>query len=194
MSTFDQSERPENPQNSAQSARVRAPLLSLAVVLSFLIGAVAGMVAYRYAATKSKPRVALPTPAPAPVVSNLPTAVGTQPAVGTQRVLRNVAFHLLNGNAQVTLVLDQPISYDAHRLDQPDRVYLDLHGTHLAPDLVGKTVLVNQGGVSKIRMAQSQPDTVRVVLDLERRFDYSVVQESNPPGLVVKLTPHEKKP
>lgn len=193
MSLLGQSERPENPQNTAQSARVRVPLLSLAVVLSFLIGAIAGMVAYRYAATTGKPRTALPTPAPAPVVSNPPSAVGTQPAVGTQRVLRSVAFHLVDGNAQVTLVLDQPIPYDAHRLDQPDRVYLDLHGARLAPDLSGKTVFVNQGGVSKIRMAQSQPDTVRVVLDLEKRFDYSVVEESNPPGLVVKLTPHEKK-
>ena len=194
MSLLDQSEPPENLPDSAPSARVRVPLLSLAVVLSFLIGAMAGMVAYRYAAIKGKPQTAQPTPAEAPVVSNPPPAVSTQPAVGTQRVLHSVAFHLVEGNAEVTLVLDQPIPYDAHRLDHPDRIYLDLHGAHLAPDLSGKTVLVNKGGVSKIRMAQSQPDTVRVVLDLEKRFDYSVVEKSNPPGLVVKLTPHEKKP
>jgi len=190
MSLIDQSERPENLRDSAPSARVRVPLLSLAVVLSFLIGAIAGMVAYRYAATKGKPQMAQPTPAPAPVVSNPPTEVATQPAVNIQGLLRSVAFQMVDGNAQVNLVLEQPIPYDAHRLDQPDRVYLDLHGARLAPDLAGKTVFVNQGGVSKIRMAQSQPDTVRVVLDLEKRFDYSVAQESNPPRLVVKLTPH----
>jgi len=196
MSLLGQSEPPENPRNSAPSARVRVPLLSLAVVISFLIGAIAGMVAYRYAAAAGKPRMALPTPVPTPAASNPPTAVATQPAVstqpvgGTQWVLRSVTFQLVEGNAQVTLLVDQPIPYDAHRLDQPDRVYLDLHGARLAPDLAGKTVFVNQAGVSKIRMAQSQPDTVRVVLDLEKRFDYSVVDQSNPPGLVVKLTPY----
>ena len=196
MSLLGQSEPPENPRNSAPSARVRVPLLSLAVVISFLIGAIAGMVTYRYAAAAGKPRMALPTPVPTPAVSNPPTAVAaqpavsTQPVVGTQRVLRSVTFQLVEGNAQVTLLLDQTIPYDAHRLDQPDRVYLDLHGVRLAPDLAGKTLFVNRGGVSKIRMAQSQPETVRVVLDLEKRFDYSVAQQNNPPGLVVKLTPH----
>jgi len=210
MSPFEQSEPTEKPRSAAQAARVRVALSSLAVVLSFLIGAFGGLVAYRYAATKGKPWTAQPTPAPAPAITNLPPAVasaidnpppvvaaqtvaGPQPVVGTQRILRSVAFHFVDGNAQVALVLDQPIPYDAHELDQPYRVYLDLHGARLAPDLSGKTVLVNKAGVSKIRTAQSQLDTVRVVLDLDKRFDYSVVQETNPAGLVVKLTPHKKK-
>jgi len=179
MSPFDQSEYPEN---TPPTARVRVPLLSLAVALSLLIGAIAGMVAYRYAASGGKPRVAQPAPVAARAVNN-PPAVGNQPAV------RKVDLQLVDSNAQVTLVLDQPVPYDAHRLDHPDRVYLDLHGARLAPELSGKTIFLNKGGVSDIRLAQSQPDTVRVVLDLEKRFDYSVAQQTQPATLVVKLAP-----
>jgi N-acetylmuramoyl-L-alanine amidase len=158
-------------------------LLTLAVLLSLLIGAVAGMVAYRYAATRGKPRTALPAPVAAPAVNN-PPAAASQPAV------RKIDFQQVDNNMQVTLVLDQPIAYDAHRLDHPDRVYLDLHGARLTPELSGRTVFVNKGAISDVRLAQSQPDTVRVVLDLEKRFDYSVTQQTQPVALVVKLTPH----
>jgi len=183
MSPFDQSEYSENAGNSAQAARVRVPLLGLAVVLSLLIGAVAGMVAYRYAASSGKPRTTLLAPVAAPVVNN-PPAAANQPAV------RKVDVQQIDRNVQVTLVLDQPIPYDVHRLDHPDRVYLDLHGARLAPELSGKTVFVNKGAISDVRLAQSQPDTVRVVLDLEKRFDYSVTQQTQPAALVVKLAPH----
>ena len=182
MSLLGQSEYPESPRNSGQVARVRVPLLGLAVVLSLLIGAVAGMVAYRYAAG-GKPRTPPPAPVAAPVVNNPPPA-SNLPA------LRRVDLRFADTNAQVALVLDQPIPYDAHRLDHPDRVYLDLHGARLAPELSGKTVFVQKGGLSDIRLAQSQPDTVRVVLDLEKRFDYSVEQQTQPATLLVKLAPH----
>ena len=90
---------------------------------------------------------------------------------------------------QVTIGLDQPVAYDAHRLDHPDRVYVDLHDVRLAPELAGKTVFVNDGGLSDVRLAPTQANTVRVVLDLQRRFDYTVAQQTNPAALVLKLTP-----
>ena len=182
MSLLGQSEYPESPRNSGQVARVRVPLLGLAVVLSLLIGAVAGIVAYHYAAW-GKPRTARPAPVAIPVVNNPPPA-SNLPA------LRRVDLRFADTNAQVALVLDQPIPYDAHRLDHPDRVYLDLHGARLTPELSGKTVFVQKGGLSDIRLAQSQPDTVRVVLDLEKRFDYSVEQQTQAATLLVKLVPH----
>ena len=51
-------------------------------------------------------------------------------------------------------------------------------------------MFVQKGGLSDIRLAQSQPDTVRVVLDLEKRFDYSVEQQTQPATLLEKLAPH----
>ena len=183
MSVFDQSEHQEDASNRAPAVRARIPLVGLAVVLSLLGGAVLGIMAYRYAATGGKPRTAPPAPVAAPVVEN-------QPALSRQPAVRMVDYHLIDGNMQVTISLDQPLPHDAHRLDHPDRVYIDLHGARLAPELAGKTVFVNQGGIAHIRLAQTQPDTVRVVLDLEKRFDYSAVPQTNPAALVVKLTPH----
>lgn len=176
MSALDQSPHPKDPRNSAPSVRVRIPLVGLAVAFSLLVGAVAGIVAYRYAATGGKSRTALPAPAAAVATSNKP-------------VVRKVDSQLINAGMQVTIALDQPIPYDAHRLDHPDRVYIDLHDARLVPELASKTLFVNSGGVSDIRLAQTQPDTVRVVLDLEKRFDYSVAQQTNPAALVLKLTP-----
>jgi N-acetylmuramoyl-L-alanine amidase len=161
-------------------------LAGVAVGLSLLVGAVAGIVAYRHAATSGKPPTAAPAPAP---VAALPPPVAAA-LVSSQAVLRRVDSQFDNGNLQLTLALDQPVPSDTHRLKHPDRVYVDLHGARLAPELSNKTLFMNQHGVADIRLAQTQPDTVRVVLDLERRFDYSVTKQTNPPGLVLKLTPH----
>jgi len=182
MSEGDQNHNPEDAPNRTPVATVRIPLIGLAVALSLLIGAIAGMVAYRYAATGGKGRTAPPSPVAAPVISS-------QPVVGNQPAVQRADFALVNGTVQFTLTLDQLVPYDAHRLDHPDRVYIDLHGARLIPELAGKTVFVNKGGVSDVRLTQTQPDTVRVVLDLERRFDYAVAPQSNPAALVVKLKP-----
>ncbi len=187
MSALHQSDYPEDPRNNPQAVKVRIPLVGLAVLLSLLVGAVAGIVAYRYAATGGKPRTVVPAPVAAPPPPVATAAVSNQPAV------RRVDPQFINGKLQLTLTLDQPVPYDAHRLDHPDRVYLDLHGARLAPELAGKTVFVNNGGVSDIRLAQTQPDTVRVVLDLEKRFDYSVTRQTNPAAVVVKLRPHARR-
>ena len=176
MSARNQSDNPEVAQYPVPVATARGPLVGLAVVLSLLIGVVAGIVAHRYTATRGKPQTALPTP--------------VQPAVSGRSAVLRVDSQLVDGNMQVTIVLDQSIPYDAHRLDQPDRVYIELHDARLAPEVASKTVFVNNRGVSRIRLAQTQPDTVRVVLDLEKRFDYSVVPQSNPAVLVLKLTPY----
>jgi AMIN domain len=183
MGDLDQSDYPEDSQNRKQTVKVRIPLIGLAVVLSLLVGAMAGIVAYRYAASHGKARIAVPAPSAAPPPPAA-AAASNQPAV------RRVDSQFMKGNAQVTLTLEQPVPYDAHRLDHPDRVYIDLHSARLPAELAGQTLFVNKGGVSDIRLAQTQPDTVRVVLDLEKRFDYSVTQQTNPPALVVKLTPH----
>jgi N-acetylmuramoyl-L-alanine amidase len=197
MGALHQNEYPEDVQNGEQSVRVRIPLAGLAIALSLLVGAVAGIVAYRYAAADGK----LPTPRPAPVAAAAPAverpvekpAVTERPAVSNSNqpaAVQRIDPQLVKGNLQLTITLDQIVAYDAHRLDHPDRIYVDLHGVRLTAELASKTAFVNQGGVSDIRLAQAQPDTVRVVLDLDKRYDYSVTQQTNPAAVVLKLMPH----
>lgn len=174
MSMLHLSGHPEDWRNRAQSVRVRGFWLGLTAALS-LAGAVAGILGYRSVATVGKPGVAIPAPVAAPAVTNKPA-------------VRQVTMRI-EGNIELTITLDQPVPYDAHRLDHPDRVYVDLHGAHLGPELSRKTFFVNSGGVSNIRLALTQPDTVRAVVDLEKRFDYTIASQTNPAILVLELTP-----
>ena len=175
VSLLQQTDYSQHPAEGETSARV--PFVGLIVLL---IGAMASILAYRVAETSGgNTRIAVaPVPPPAPSAT-----VNNRPGV------RRIDTLLVGAETQVTILLDRLIPYDAHRLDHPDRAYVDLHGASATPELSGKTLFVNSGGISTIRLAQTQPDTVRLVLDLDKRFDYSVSQQANPPKLVVRLSP-----
>jgi N-acetylmuramoyl-L-alanine amidase/putative methionine-R-sulfoxide reductase with GAF domain len=86
----------------------------------------------------------------------------------------------------VVLDLQDQVQYEAHRLTGPDRIYFDLHDTGLAPEL-GKTIDVGDGLLSRIRMAQPEPNTTRIVLETKGGSNFSVSLEPNPYRLVVQV-------
>jgi len=186
---FDRS--PSGDARPAPVTTVRITVTGLAIVLSLVVGLIAGAAYQRYFASRGRPQRLAPasaTPATAqPVAVN--QLVSLQPVANGRFEVRKVDFRLVDSHPEITILLSQPIDYDAHRLDQPDRVYIDLHDAHLARELKGATITINKGGVSRIRLAQTQLDTVRAVLDLEKRFDYAVVAQAEPAALRVKLTP-----
>jgi len=186
---FDRS--PSENARPAPVTTVPIAVTGLAIVLSLVVGLIAGTAYSRYSASRGRPQRLAPasaTPATAqPVAVN--QLVSLQPVANGRFEVREVDFRLVDSHPEITILLSQPIDYDAHRLDQPDRVYIDLHDAHLARELKGATISINKGGVSRVRLAQTQSDTVRVVLDLEKRFDYAVVAQAEPAALRVKLTP-----
>jgi len=186
---FDRS--PSEDARPARVTTVRITVTGLAIVLSLVVGLIAGAAYYRYFASRGKPQRLAPasaTPATTqPVAVN--QLVSLQPLANGRFEVRKVDFRLVDSHPEITILLSQPIDYDAHRLDQPNRVYIDLHDAHLARELKGATISINKGGVSRIRLAQTQSDTVRAVLDLEKRFDYTVVAQADPAALRVKLMP-----
>ena len=78
----------------------------------------------------------------------------------------------------VRLHLSAPVSATAHRLapgaDAPERIYVDLGGATLAAAL--PHVIAGAGPVVRVRAAQFDPTTVRVVLDLERNVPFTLSQ------------------
>jgi len=206
MLNLQENEYPEDVEHE-QSVRLRIPLAGLVIALSLLSGAAAGIFAYRYAANRSRPSSTTPapaTPAAPPVetpgagekpATNTPLGIIEKPATsenpiaGSQPAVRRIDLQLVNGNRQLAITLDQMVPYDAHRLEHPDRIYVDLHGVHLTAQAIHNAV-VKQDGVTDIRLGQIPPNTVRVVLDLDQRFDYSVTQHPDPPAVVLKLMPH----
>ena len=186
---FDRS--PSADAHPARVTTVRITVTGLAIALSLVVGLIAGAAYDRYSANRGRPRRLAPasaTPATTqPVAVN--QLVSLQPVANGRFEVRKVDFQLVDSHPEITILLSQPIEYDAHRLDQPDRVYIDLHDAHLAREIKGATLAINKGGVSRIRLAQTQADTVRAVLDLEKRFDYTAVAQADPAALRVKLTP-----
>jgi N-acetylmuramoyl-L-alanine amidase len=88
----------------------------------------------------------------------------------------------------VAIDLGDNVTYEAARVPNPDRIYFDLHGTRLAPELVGKSFAVTDDGfLKKVRAAQYSDDVTRVVLDVNDVTEYSAFLLPNPYRLIIDI-------
>jgi N-acetylmuramoyl-L-alanine amidase len=89
---------------------------------------------------------------------------------------------------RVAIDLTGEVPFEATRIADPDRVFFDLHGAHLASNLAGRAVTVADGGfLERIRAAQFSNDVVRVVLDVTNVSDYSAFWLPNPARLIIDI-------
>jgi N-acetylmuramoyl-L-alanine amidase len=89
---------------------------------------------------------------------------------------------------RVAIDLGDNVTYEAARVPNPDRIYFDLHGTRLAPELVGKSFTVTDDGfLKKVRAAQYSDDVTRVVLDVNDVTEYSAFLLPNPYRLIIDI-------
>jgi N-acetylmuramoyl-L-alanine amidase len=87
----------------------------------------------------------------------------------------------------VVIDMDDQVPYEVHRLASPERIYFDLHGTVLSPELDGKTMDVGDVSLTRVRIGQPATGVTRVVLDTRDGANFSVSMESSPYRLVVEL-------
>ena len=81
-----------------------------------------------------------------------------------------------------------PVRYEASRVPSPERIFFDLHGVKLSPQLVGRSTQVTDDGyLKRIRAAQFSGDVVRIVLDVSDVSDYSAFFLPNPSRLIVDI-------
>jgi N-acetylmuramoyl-L-alanine amidase len=92
---------------------------------------------------------------------------------------------------RIAVDLEQDVPYEVGRVSDPDRLFFDLHGTKLAPGLMGREYQVEDGLLKKVRVAQFQPGETRIVLDLGDVADYQAFLLPNPYRLIVDV--HGKK-
>jgi N-acetylmuramoyl-L-alanine amidase len=94
-----------------------------------------------------------------------------------------------SGDASTRIVLDVekevPLRHD--RISGPDRLWVDLIGTRLHPNLKDRLFPVGDGLLEKIRIGQNKDDVVRVVLDFRDVKDYGVVYLKDPTRLVIDV-------
>ncbi len=88
---------------------------------------------------------------------------------------------------RVAIDVDDEVKYEAGRVPNPDRIFFDLPSTKLASVLVGKSFDVQDGFLKKIRVAQYQPGSTRVVLEVADVSDYSAFILPNPYRLIIDV-------
>ena len=93
---------------------------------------------------------------------------------------------------RVAIDVDNEVKYEAGRVPNPDRIFFDLPDTKLASVLVGKSFDVQDGFLKKIRVAQYQPGSTRVVLEVADVSDYSAFLLPNPYRLIIDI--HGRQP
>jgi N-acetylmuramoyl-L-alanine amidase len=94
---------------------------------------------------------------------------------------------------RVAIDLGDEVQYEAARVPDPDRIFFDLHGARLSPELIGRSIDVTDDGfLKRIRAAQFSNDVTRIVLDVSDVSDYSAFLLPNPYRLIIDI--HGRKP
>ena len=94
---------------------------------------------------------------------------------------------------RIAIDLQEQVPYQAARVPGPDRIFFDLYGARLAPELNGKSVeVVDDGFLKRIRIAQFSNNVTRIVLDVSSVSDYSAFLLPNPWRLIIDI--HGLKP
>ena len=88
---------------------------------------------------------------------------------------------------RIAVDLGGDIEYEAGRVPNPERIFFDLHNTHLSSTLVGKSFDVEDGFLHKIRVAQFSLEDTRLVLELDHECEYSAFLLPNPTRLIVDI-------
>ena len=138
----------------------------------------------------SRPDGKLRTGSGAPVaLANQPDLVtGDEARSGTPALVTGIRHWSTATYTRVAIDLGDNVTYEAARVPNPDRIYFDLHGTRLAPELVGKSFAVTDDGfLKKVRAAQYSDDVTRVVLDVNDVTEYSAFLLPNPYRLIIDI-------
>ncbi len=101
-----------------------------------------------------------------------------------------VRFWSLDGATRIAIEVSGECRYRSERIQDPDRIFFDLIGAR--PLINGKRLHAAEIGdklVKRIRVAETQPDVTRVVLDLEVGVDFTVSQLANPDRVMIELRP-----
>jgi N-acetylmuramoyl-L-alanine amidase len=107
---------------------------------------------------------------------------------GATPLVTNVRHWSTPVYTRVAIDLQDQVQFEAARVPNPDRIYFDLHGTRVAPELVGRTVDVTDDGfLQRIRVAQFSNDVTRIVLDVNHVTEYSAFFLPNPWRLIIDI-------
>ena len=113
-------------------------------------------------------------------------ALPSAPRPGLAQVF-NLRFWSGESSTRVVLDVEKQVPIQQARINDPDRLWIDLEGTRLHPNLVDRSFPVGDGLLEKIRVGQNKDSVVRVVLDFKDVKDHTIFYLQNPTRLVIDV-------
>jgi len=199
-----------------EKSRPGLAVVLILILVAAALGAGLWWEIHKQSTAPSKPAPTTQQPAKAPVVAPQPVnpAGGSEqkaeepaitdetslPSAGAEESKDTSGLPRVTGiehvsaadSSTVIVELQEQVQYEAHRLSNPERIYVDLHGTDLAPGLFGKTIEVGDKWLTRVRIAQPRRAVTRVVLETSGASDFSVSFQSNPNRLILEVRPLAK--
>jgi N-acetylmuramoyl-L-alanine amidase len=121
------------------------------------------------------------------------TDLPTPPKPGLARVF-DLRFWSGDSSTRVVIDLERRVNYQRGRLEHPDRLFFDLLGARIHPNLKSRTFPVGDGLLQQIRVGQFNDEVVRVVLDFKDIATDTAFFRDDPVGLVVDVRAKDSKP
>ena len=90
-------------------------------------------------------------------------------------------------STRVVVDLERTVRIQSDRAYAPDRLWVDLVGTRLHPNLARRAFPVGDGLLEQVRIAQNRDDVVRVVLDFGEVSGHQVFFLDDPARLVIDV-------
>lgn len=112
---------------------------------------------------------------------------GAMPSTSALWTVRDIRHWGNPSYTRVVIDVEGEVQYRFGRLINPDRLYVDLIGAQMAPQLQGRSLDVSDRYLKGVRGAQNQAGVVRVVLDLKTLRDFHVFTMTDPYRLVIDI-------
>jgi len=131
-------------------------------------------------------------PAEKPAASTGSPTGGSQfersgPASSGHVQIFGVRFWSGETSTRVVIDLDRKVEIKQDRLQDPPRLFVDLIGTRLHPNLVGKSFPVGNAFLKQIRIGVNRENVVRVVIDFGEASSHNVFFLADPERLVIDV-------
>ena len=93
---------------------------------------------------------------------------------------------------RVVVDLSGTADHEHGKLENPDRIYVDIRAVTITP--AKRTIDVNDKFIRRIRAAQFDENTVRIVLDVEQNLRYNVFHLTEPDRIVIDVSASDAMP
>jgi len=114
------------------------------------------------------------------------SSIASAPApTGAGAVLRSITRESLPGGDRIVIELDREVVFTSDRIANPDRVWIDLPSTSVAPGLSSQASSVKGMMITAVRLGKPAAGTTRIVLDLAGAPKHSIYPLYGPYRLVV---------